>query len=120
MTTIMTEAEANRKAVAWISEQLTQKPDSKINELIEKADGLRRPERLEGFLKACEADARGRTGLEDRPYPQADYLREAARVAARVVAADFDGQGLSGPALGEALRQRRIAAIREFRRSLDP
>ncbi len=34
-------------------------------------DALRRPERFADFLLACEADARGRTGLEDRPLPAA-------------------------------------------------
>lgn len=43
--------------------------------LLESLDAIRRPERLEKFLLACEADARGRTGLEHRDYPQGDYLR---------------------------------------------
>jgi tRNA nucleotidyltransferase (CCA-adding enzyme) len=42
--------------------------------LIEALDGMRRPERVQKFLLACEADARGRTGLEDHPYPQSQYL----------------------------------------------
>ena len=42
---------------------------------------LRRPERFEAFLLTCEADARGRLGLEDRDYPQADYLRRALKLA---------------------------------------
>ena len=43
-------------------------------DLLEALDTIRRPERLDKFLLACEADARGRTGLEDRAYPQRDYL----------------------------------------------
>ena len=31
------------------------------------------------FVLACEADAKGRTGLENQPYPQADYLRGSCR-----------------------------------------
>ena len=42
--------------------------------LIEALDGFRRPERVQKFLLACEADARGRTGLEQRDYPQSAYL----------------------------------------------
>jgi tRNA nucleotidyltransferase (CCA-adding enzyme) len=42
--------------------------------LLESLDAIRRPERLQKFLLACEADARGRTGLEDRDYPQGQYL----------------------------------------------
>ena len=44
-------------------------------ELMERLDAIRRPERLQKFLAACEADARGRTGLETREYPQRDYLQ---------------------------------------------
>ena len=43
-------------------------------ELLEALDATRRPERFDKFLLACEADARGRTGLEDRNYPQREYL----------------------------------------------
>jgi tRNA nucleotidyltransferase (CCA-adding enzyme) len=43
--------------------------------LFESVDAFRRPERLEKFLQVCEADARGRLGYEEKPYPQADYLR---------------------------------------------
>lgn len=43
-------------------------------ELLEALDATRRPERFDKFLLACEADARGRTGLEDRKYPQREYL----------------------------------------------
>lgn len=42
--------------------------------LIEVLDGFRRPERVQKFLLACEADAKGRTGLEDCDYPQNEYL----------------------------------------------
>ena len=44
-------------------------------DLLETIDAFRRPERLDRFLLACEADARGRTGLEDRTYPQKAYLK---------------------------------------------
>ena len=46
---------------------------------LEGCDALRRPERFADFLLACEADARGRKGLETRDYPQRDYLRRRAR-----------------------------------------
>lgn len=80
--------------------------------LIEGADGLRRPERFEAFLLACEADARGRKGLEDRPYPQADKLRAALAAVQAVDVGGLRAQGLEGAALGEALRSARIDAIR--------
>lgn len=47
---------------------------STLLDLIEALDSFRRPERVQKFLLACEADARGRTGLEERDYPQKAYL----------------------------------------------
>lgn len=75
-------------------------------------DLFRRPERLEPFLLACEADARGRTGLEDRDYPQPDYLRRAFQAAASVASRPFVEQGLQGPAIARAVERARIDAVR--------
>ena len=83
-----------------------------VYDLIEAVDGVRRPERFEGFLLACEADARGRSGLEDRPYPQAGVLRTALDAARRVRGRDVPA-ATPGAAFGARLRERRIAAIRE-------
>src|SRR5690606_34817482 len=47
-----------------------------VLELLENTDALRRPERFEQLLLACEADARGRTGFENRPYPQRQWLQQ--------------------------------------------
>lgn len=55
--------------------------------LLESLDAFRRPERLQKFLLACEADSRGRTGFEDAPYPQGDYLLAVREAAATVDAA---------------------------------
>jgi len=82
-----------------------------VLKLFEQLDAFRRPQRLEQFVRACEADARGRTGLEDRPYPQADYLREAHAAAMEVSGGSFARQGLKGTAVAEAVRQERIARI---------
>lgn len=89
---------------------------SRLLELLKDVDALRRPQRMEDFLLACEADARGRTGLEQRAYPQADYLREAAELARAVPAAPLLAQGLRGPDLAAGLdreRTRCLGALRE-------
>ena len=83
-----------------------------IYKLIEAVDALRRPQRFEEFLLGCEADARGRLGLEDRSYPQADILRSALAAARGVRTGDAGGKA-RGPALGQRLRQLRIQAIRD-------
>ena len=83
--------------------------------LLERCDALRRPERFEGLLLACECDARGRTGLEEAPYPQRDRLRRALGLARSVdtaaIAAQAQGRGWSGPAIGAAITAARHAAL---------
>lgn len=83
-----------------------------VLKLLETTDAFRRPERFEEMLAACEADARGRTGLEAQPYPQRDYLLRARAVAAAVSLDASERQGLAGPAIGERIREKRLAAIR--------
>jgi tRNA nucleotidyltransferase (CCA-adding enzyme) len=90
-----------------------------VLELLERLDSFRRPERLPRFLIACEADKRGRRGLTEEPYPQADYLRAAHAAACAIGATQFVEQGLAGTAIGAAMRDARtraIAAVRERQR----
>ncbi|WP_133479242.1 multifunctional CCA addition/repair protein [Cognatilysobacter segetis] len=84
---------------------------STVHDLLQRCDGFRQPARIAQLALACEADKRGRLGLEDVPYPQGAAL-VAALDAARAVRADaVAAEGLQGPALGEALRRARIQAI---------
>jgi tRNA nucleotidyltransferase (CCA-adding enzyme) len=89
-------------------------------ELLEHLDAFRRPERFAEFLLACEADLRGRAGLEDRAYPQAAYLAEARRVAAATVLAADEREGLAGAEIGKRLHERRVDAIRSVPRPHAP
>jgi tRNA nucleotidyltransferase (CCA-adding enzyme) len=82
--------------------------------MLEEADLLRRPERLEHFLQACEADYRGRKDRSERPYPQATRVREALQAALAVKVAALDVAGLSGEAIGKKLRLARIEAINKL------
>jgi tRNA nucleotidyltransferase (CCA-adding enzyme) len=83
--------------------------------LFEATDAFRRPERFLELLQVCESDARGRTGLESQPYPQAQYLRRARDAAAAVQLTEEERAGLAGPAIGERIRSKRLAAISEVR-----
>jgi tRNA nucleotidyltransferase (CCA-adding enzyme) len=83
--------------------------------VIRRADALRRPERFEKFILACEADARGRTGLEEKPYPQADYLRGALQAIVGISAKDFEDEDLSGPAIGQAIDDARVRALKSYK-----
>ncbi len=80
-------------------------------DILEGIDALRRPERVDQFLIACEADARGRCGFEDKPYPQANRVRCAFAVARAVNGAGVVKAGVAGPAAGEWIHQQRLAAI---------
>ncbi|MCX7070725.1 MAG: multifunctional CCA addition/repair protein [Gammaproteobacteria bacterium] len=86
-----------------------------LMQLLERLDALRRPARFEEFLLACECDARGRTGLEDRDYPQPLYLREALKRAQAVQVASVTADGYAGAAIGAELRTRRIKALKTLR-----
>jgi tRNA nucleotidyltransferase (CCA-adding enzyme) len=54
--------------------RITELRPSTLLKLLLSLDAIRRPQRLDKFLLCCEADARGRTGLEHQDYPQRQYL----------------------------------------------
>jgi tRNA nucleotidyltransferase (CCA-adding enzyme) len=85
---------------------------------LEGCDAFRRPERFADFLLACEADARGRQGLEQREYPQRQFFAVARERAAAVSLTEEERDGLSGLQIGEELRKRRTAAIEELKSTL--
>jgi len=87
---------------------------STLTDTLSDLGAFKIPNRLNEFLMACEADARGRTGLENRPYPQADFFQGAARAGSSVGIRDVANKNLSGAQIGEAIRRLRIEAIAEF------
>jgi tRNA nucleotidyltransferase (CCA-adding enzyme) len=86
------------------------RPDT-VLKLFEATDAFRRPERFSELLLVCESDARGRTGLENKPYPQAEYLRRARDAAAAEQLSSEERAGLEGAAIGAKIRARRLAAV---------
>lgn len=93
---------------------------STVLKVLNRVDAFRRPERFEKFLLACEADARGRTGFENQPYPQAEYFRAAWRAASDVEISDLTGGGLSGPEIGKEMETRRQRAIAAIKKDQEP
>lgn len=83
---------------------------------LDALDAFRRPARFAEFLLCCEADARGRTGYEQRAYPQAAFLAEALSVCQQIKATDLLEQGYSGKALGEQLHKARIRAVADLKK----
>ncbi len=93
------------------------RPDTMLK-LFETTDAFRRPERFAELLLVCESDARGRTGLENNPYPQSAYLQRARDAAAAVQLSDEDRAGLQGPAIGAKIRALRLAAVTRVKEEL--
>lgn len=85
---------------------------STLAKLFKALDYQRRPERLERFVEACQADAQGRLGLSDKPYPQAQLLLTLA-TATQVDTQPLLAQGFSGKQLGDAIERQRVTQIRE-------
>jgi len=80
--------------------------------LLDSVDAFRRPDRFELFLAACEADARGRTGLERRDYPQAERLRMALAAANGIDAAAI-ARGAESSDIATGIRRARVRAVAE-------
>ena len=89
----------------------------KANTIIKLFDALdiwRNSSRLTPFLIACEADFRGRLGLEKNPYPQAEYIQACANAAQKITAKAFVEQGLQGAAIKNAINEARIKTIKDM------
>ncbi|MGE4378000.1 MAG: multifunctional CCA addition/repair protein [Burkholderiaceae bacterium] len=83
--------------------------------LLERCDAIRKPQRFEEILLACECDVRGRLGCEDAPYPQAAQLRAALAavlsVATSEIASHAQSKGLGGEKIGELIHAARVDAV---------
>lgn len=93
---------------------------STLLELLQRFDVYRRPQRFEEFIAACEMDARGRLGLEERDYPQAAYLHGAADAARAVAVQPLVEKGFTGQGLGEAIKRERLSALKDYKESAKP
>lgn len=92
------------------------KPAAQLR-LLERCEALRRPARFADLLLACECDARGRLGLQQRDYPQRTRLLQAlafARTVDTAAAAQRSaGLGQARPQIGEAIHAARVEALRQ-------
>lgn len=87
------------------------RPDTLLN-LLHDTDALRQPERFEQFLLACECDSRGRTGFENKPYPQADQMRLVLQAATSVDAGAAARLHSTPDKIREAVYLARLAAVK--------
>jgi tRNA nucleotidyltransferase (CCA-adding enzyme) len=91
---------------------LFMKPRTLLEFLIE-LDAIRQPERFTEFLKACECDSRGRTGLENCELPETDLILKALQ-AALTVDAGAVAQKFSEPEkIKQAVFEARLEALKK-------
>ncbi|HEK0471476.1 TPA: multifunctional CCA addition/repair protein [Proteus mirabilis] len=91
---------------------------SKIIRLFDAIDAWRKPERIDQLAIISEADARGRQGAENLPYPQGIFFRQAFKIANQVDVKSIVSRGLKGSAIREALTKQREVAIIEWKSRL--
>ena len=97
--------------------QIKERRASTVVKVLEKMDAFRKPERVELFVLACEADSRGRQGMENVAYPQAalfrDYFAAAMAVDTTEIASAAQANGLRGEAIGDRVHEARVAAVKQ-------
>ncbi len=85
--------------------------------ILERCDAFRKPARFMDLLVASECDSRGRTGFEDRPFPQRVFLQTVLAAAQSVdggqIAAKVSAMPADKPAdaIAQAIRAARVAAV---------
>ena len=108
-------AEVTAREHGHVHASLALQPAAQLR-LLERCDALRRPARFADMLLACECDARGRLGFEDRAYPQRARLLRALALARAVdtttLAERLAAEGRPGPQIGAAIHAARVAALR--------
>ena len=92
------------------------KPSTLIK-LLEKTAAYRQPQLFENFLLACEADFRGRTGFENRPYPQREFLQQLASETSDIDTQAIIADGYSGKQIGERIHQLRVNKAKALKQS---
>lgn len=89
-----------------------------VLKVIKACDALRKPELFKEMLLVCMADARGRTGFEDKAYPQADYFLQALHIAKHVDVKELVRSGLKGKELGDAIDNVRVKELKILKESV--
>lgn len=81
--------------------------------LLEKIQAFRQAGVLYQYLDVCEADFKGRTGFEEREYPQREFMLKAANACKQVKSKPFIDQGYQGEQLGEVIFKQRLTLLKQ-------
>ncbi len=75
-------------------------------------DAIRQPDRFADFLKACECDSRGRTGLEHCELPETALIQHALQAALTVDAGAIAKQHSEPEKIKQAVFEARLQALK--------
>lgn len=81
-------------------------------EFLMELDAIRQPARFADFLKACEADSRGRTGLESCDLPEAELLKFALKKVLSIDAGEIAKSIESPEKIKAALFEARLVEVK--------
>ena len=81
--------------------------------LFNRFDVWRKPQRFQEFLQVCLADTRGRTGFENKDYPQIDYINQLLHAANEVDVRQVIADGFEKQEIRNELMKRRILAVKQ-------
>ena len=84
-----------------------------ILKVFQNIGAYQQAENLQKFTAACQADATGRLGMKDKPYPQAEYLQKCFQASLQVDTKALIAKGFSGEKLGYEISQQRIKLIKK-------
>ncbi len=88
------------------------KPSTLLEFLIE-LDAIRQPDRFADFLKACESDSRGRTGLESCTIPETELILKVLQAALKVDAGAIAKQHTEPEKIKKAVFEARLEAVNQ-------
>jgi tRNA nucleotidyltransferase (CCA-adding enzyme) len=85
---------------------------STLVEFLVELDAFRQPERFNEFLKACECDSRGRTGLENCELPETELILKVLQAARDVDAGVIAQQHTEPEKIKVAVFEARLDAVK--------
>ncbi len=95
-----------------LHQSLQMRPDTLLEFLIQ-LDAIRQPARFKCFLQACEADSRGRTGMEHCPTRAADLMMKVLGAASSVDAGAVAKSIVDVEKIKQAVFDARLQAIKQ-------
>lgn len=87
--------------------------------VLDNVGAIENSDMFENFILAAQSDAQGRLGMENKPYPQADFMRAVLKAVQDIDIDDLTLSGLENTDIQEQLHIRRIDAVRELQNNFD-